>query len=179
MAGRHRTCAPRVSGGRSTVLSYSHTEWAELDRPELRDEDSNPDFHVQSVASSRLDDPGLRLADVSPGAKAERCCPCHSPTLRPWIAAARRARRLTSSYVEEFWSPYPRHSALNSQAKADAYSPSAFQRGTLRSLSLSGGASIRFSAFQAGHHLLIRPPQQPKRRPVWVALDWLVMRLAG
>jgi hypothetical protein len=24
VAGRHRTCAPRVSGGRSTVLSYGH-----------------------------------------------------------------------------------------------------------------------------------------------------------
>jgi hypothetical protein len=33
----------------------------------------------------------LRLDDsLSRSAEAERCCPCHSPTLRPWIAERRR-----------------------------------------------------------------------------------------
>jgi hypothetical protein len=69
---------PRVSGERSTGLSYGHLKvggagvepgalllirealWpAELPaRCELRDKDSNLDSHVQSVASCPLDDPG-------------------------------------------------------------------------------------------------------------------------
>jgi hypothetical protein len=30
VTGRSRTCAPRVSGGRSSELSYGHEEWARL-----------------------------------------------------------------------------------------------------------------------------------------------------
>ena len=147
--------------------------------PKLRDKDSNPDFHVQSVASFRLDDPGLRLADVSPGARAERCCPCHSPTLRPWIAAARRARRLTSSYVEEFWSPYPRHPSWNWQAKADAYSPSAFSaRKAEESFSLRRGLDS-IQCFSSWASPLDLAASATKKATRWVALDWLGMRLAG
>ena len=53
----------------------------------IRTKGSNPDLHVQSVASCRLDDPGMHLDH-------ERCCLCHSPSLRPWIDR--------SSYVEGF-----------------------------------------------------------------------------
>jgi hypothetical protein len=56
---------------------------------------------------------------MSRSAEAERCFPCHSPALRPWIAAL--AVSATASYVEGIWSR-----ALlplrNSQAKAAAYS---------------------------------------------------------
>src|SRR6185312_16878475 len=52
----------------------------ELPAREIRDKESNLDFHVQSVASCRLDDPGAKSS-------CELCFPCHSPTLRPWIAA--------------------------------------------------------------------------------------------
>jgi len=38
--------------------------------------------------------------------QAERCCPSHSPTLRPWIAGRRmRYPGWSTSYVEELWSP--------------------------------------------------------------------------
>ena len=79
---------------------------------------------VQSVASCRLDDPGKadgrracppstsydEVDAVAPqvaavcgsfmarSGNAERCCPCHSPALRPWIASL-------ASYVEGIWSP--------------------------------------------------------------------------
>jgi len=55
-----------------------------------------------------LDDPGVMCLRMSRSAEAERCFPCLSPTLRPWIACRRKrkvARR--SSYVEELWSPMP------------------------------------------------------------------------
>jgi len=38
--------------------------------------------------------------------QAERCCPSHSPTLRPWIAGRRmRYPGWSTSYVEGLWSP--------------------------------------------------------------------------
>jgi len=38
--------------------------------------------------------------------QAERCCPSHSPTLRPWITGRRmRYPGWSTSYVEELWSP--------------------------------------------------------------------------
>jgi hypothetical protein len=82
-------------------------------RVQIRDKESNLDLHVQSVVSCRLDDPGTRVAPLSVhlplreidaagvggsarkqalscpmtrSAEAERCFPCHSPTLRPWIS---------------------------------------------------------------------------------------------
>lgn len=54
--------------------------------------------------------------------KPERCCPCHSPTLRPWIAV--RPLR-TSGAVDVLrggaLEPDPRTPAGNWQAKAHAY----------------------------------------------------------
>ena len=92
----------------------------------------NLDLHVQSVVSSRLDDPGPREArsirapsttdpsevDAAPAnlpgtlnssvtpPHGERCCPSHSPTLRPWIDETEsRKLAVPPSYVEEYWSP--------------------------------------------------------------------------
>src|SRR5689334_20359187 len=79
---------------------------------QIRDKGSNLDLHVQSVASCRLDDPGMivcayvTLGALSCNRAAERCFPCLSPTLRPWIVdRPLRVRRRSSSYVEELWSP--------------------------------------------------------------------------
>src|SRR5205085_8827460 len=81
--------ARRVSTGRSTGLSYGHARWARLDSnqrrlvcwtstlarlsyspacvlEELRDKGSNLVFHVQSVASCPLDDPGTWWAPKRP-----------------------------------------------------------------------------------------------------------------
>jgi len=44
--------------------------------------------------------------------QVERCCPSHSPTLRPWITDRRvRYPRWSTSYVEELWSPSLAHLA--------------------------------------------------------------------
>src|SRR4051812_44098357 len=87
-------------------LSYSPTR-----SEELRDKGSNLGLHVQSVASCPLDDPGSQTGArscppstscgevdavapqvaavcwsfMSRTAETERCCPSHSPALRPWI----------------------------------------------------------------------------------------------
>jgi hypothetical protein len=106
-----RTTAPicRVYHRGAVALPSS-----QLSGPWIRDKGSNLDLHVQSVVSCRLDDPGtcgqkppLRPSPERPGrstqqasaarratarrslsrpAEAGRCFPCHSPTLRPWIA---------------------------------------------------------------------------------------------
>jgi hypothetical protein len=55
-----------------------------------------------------------------------------------------------------------------------------FQRAALEDLSLSGGASIRSSVFQAEHHLCFGvdcSPSDMKKATRWVALVWLAMRL--
>jgi hypothetical protein len=59
----------RVSDDRSP-LSYDHAGWARLD--------SN---------QRQLDDPGVSSLRCHVRFAAERCCSCHSPALRPWIAA--------------------------------------------------------------------------------------------
>ena len=85
---------------------------AHVIKEKLRDKGSNLGLHVQSVASCRLDDPGkadgrrscppstscgevdavapqvaaVRGSFMARSGNAERCCPCHSPALRPWIA---------------------------------------------------------------------------------------------
>lgn len=84
-----------------------------------------------------------------------QCCPCHSPTLRPWITA-RRVQALAESYVEGCWSP---SLICVSRLQAGQSSPP-LRDGVTRlpthaeGLSLSGGASIGVRAFQAEHHLL-------------------------
>src|SRR5690242_7919346 len=98
----------------------------------LRDKGSNLDLHVQSVASCRLDDPGMHVIH-------EPSCLCHSPTLRPWIDR--------SSYVEGFWSPALSCRPKKSKLKPKQYCSSLFRVEARRNLSLSGGASFTSSAF--------------------------------
>jgi hypothetical protein len=106
--GRNRTGVASISEKGSAI---------ELPATEIRDKESNLDFHVQSVASCRLDDPGAKSS-------CELCFPCHSPTLRPWITA--RAVSAGASYVEGLWSPSLGRSVRKAQAKADAIAMSSF-----------------------------------------------------
>ena len=71
-------------------------------------------------------------------------CSCHSPTLRPWIAAARPLPRV---FVEAFWSP-----ALVSRGKYAGKSSCHvcsvnYRVSAGEDLSLSGGASIQSLVF--------------------------------
>ena len=168
----------------------------------LRDKGSNLDLHVQSVVSCRLDDPGTvgvsihvprrerrcscgplraRSRPVSRRPYAERCCPSHSPTLRPWITDRRmRNPGWPTSYVEGLWSPSLAHVPGNSQAKAEANDQPPFRPPCGRSLSPSGGASIRSRLSQAEHHLSVVSVGhllETTKATRWVALDWLGMPL--
>ena len=159
----------------------------------LRDKGSNLDLHVQSVVSCRLDDPGTNgrrlhphpsagasmqrrtdsrrshASSVSPASKAERCCPSHSPTLRPWITDRRmRYPGWPTSYVEELWSPSLAHVAENQQAKAGAKYQHPFLSPYGRSLSPSGGASIRSrpsSSWASPRFVSVGHLQKRRRRP--------------
>ena len=67
-------------------------------------------------------------------------CPCHSPTLRPWIAGRVRARPRDDVIVEGLWSPSLVRAVRNSQAKAHANVRAQFQHRTQeRSFSLRRG----------------------------------------
>jgi hypothetical protein len=71
-------------------------------------------------------------------------CSCHSPTLRPWIAATLPLPRV---FVEAFWSP-----ALDSRWKSAGKSSRHIYSVNYRlpadeDLSLSGGASISVLGF--------------------------------
>jgi hypothetical protein len=90
--------ARRVSDGRSTGLSYGHTSgrgWTRtsglllvrqaLFAPELLARERMPSVH--SAGRSRRSGTAPAARAVARTAEAERCFLCHSPTLRPWIAA--------------------------------------------------------------------------------------------
>ena len=115
--------------------------------------------------------------------QAERCCPSHSPTLRPWITDRRmRYPGWTTSYVEELWSPSLAHVAGNRQAKAGAKYQHPFLSPCGRSLSPSGGASIRSrpsSSWASPRFVSVGHLQKRRRRPGWVALARAAMRLDG
>jgi len=67
-------------------------------------------------------------------------CPCHSPTLRPWIAGRECARPRDDVIVEGLWSPSLVRAVRNSQAKAHANVRAQFQhRAQERSFSLRRG----------------------------------------
>ena len=71
-------------------------------------------------------------------------CSCHSPTLRPWIAAAPLLPRV---FVEAFWSPalaYPWKYAGKSSSQYDSVN---YRVPAGEDLSLSGGASIQSLVF--------------------------------
>jgi hypothetical protein len=75
-------------------------------------------------------------------------CPCHSPTLRPWIAGRRRARQRDDVFVEGLWSPRLTHSLEIHRQKHTLMPKRNSSAERMSSLSLSGGASIRSRAFK-------------------------------
>ena len=86
--------------------------------------------------------------------KARRCCPSHSPTLRPWIA--RSAVCATGSGRPSWRRSGARRSPTfrKSAGKSHRYSNSVIYRAeTGEGLSLSSGASSRPGVSQAAHHL--------------------------
>src|SRR4051812_8128691 len=112
---------------------------------------------VEVVRSALRPPPGTgeidAAADRSNGlsrtADAGRCFPCHSPTLRPWIAVRRPTWRGFGARVSA-------RSWKKLHAKAHAGIPAGISARRARSLSLSGGASIRSKLVQAEHHLGFR-----------------------
>ena len=117
----------------------------------------------------RTDSRRSHASCVSPASKAERCCPSHSPTLRPWITDCRmRYPGWTASYVEELWSPSLAHITENRQAKAGAKYQHPFLSPCGRSLSPSGGASIRSrpsSSWASPRFVSVGHLQKRRRRP--------------
>ena len=135
MAGRSRTCTPRVSSGRSTGWSYDHEVWARLDsnqrplvcktsaqptellaRRRLWDKDSNLDLHVQSVASCRFRRSQTSVPSTSRTGDRRNCVIWTSlsrpvatercfPSRSPTLRPWIAAAATATSYVEEFWSP--------------------------------------------------------------------------
>jgi hypothetical protein len=113
VTGRGRTCVASRFRRALYRLSYGHVNlWPRLS------------VHLPSVEDrrSRRMPPGGHgrvLCLVRP--EPERCCPCHSPTLRPWIIV----RRLRISGTVDVLrggalEPDPRTTAGNWQAKAHA-----------------------------------------------------------
>jgi hypothetical protein len=84
---------------------------------------------------------------VSPAPMHGRSCSSHSPTLRPWIdplpTLGRRRLVLRGGVLEP---ESQRDSGKMSRQKPTHVFQRIFKRGAQRSLSLSGGASIRFSS---------------------------------
>ena len=121
---------------------------------------------------------------MSRPAEAERCFPCHSPTLRPWIAD-RRLRTLRAVAVLRGGALEPEPQTLRSEkahAKANANCQRVFPARALRVFLSQAGPRFDLELSQAEHHLLgfvrgVIAFGQQKRRPGWVALVWLAMRL--
>lgn len=97
-------------------------------------------------------------------------CSCHSPTLRPWIAAASQLPRVI---VEAFWSPALAYRCETRRQKQ----PSTEQRQLLRHsgrgpFSLRRGLDSVLDFLQAEHHLgwSCRFAFKQRRRPSRVAL---------
>jgi hypothetical protein len=155
-------------------LSYSPVRF--------RDKESNPDLHVQSVASCRLDDPGMKSCvclarrkptDVfqatrlpfNPGSPTAGCAraACRRPT---WRSFGARASSVGGK----------------SQDKADASFQRSFQRRAPRVFLSQAGPRFDLELLQAGHHLWFRHCTiafKTTKATRWVALDWLAMRLAN
>jgi len=91
--------------------------------------------------SGRAASPGRLEVSVTT-AECGRCCLCHSPTLRPWIARRAGYARPASSYVEELWSPSVGRCLEKCKLK-QTFIQRFLEPGSANGLSLSGGASIR------------------------------------
>jgi hypothetical protein len=83
----------RQSWSRTSNLLFVRKALSQLSYPpvRLRDKESNLDLHVQSVASSRLDDPGMSFIS----------CSVVQATRPPFDPGSAKS----PSYVEELWSP--------------------------------------------------------------------------
>jgi len=97
------------------------------------------------------------LTSAEPGAMsrtsvAVRCCPCHSPTLRPWIDH-RTAALLGEwpSYVEEFWSRSLAGHGENGWLKHTLIPKRHFRHDAPRVFLSQAGPRIDLWVFQAGH----------------------------
>jgi hypothetical protein len=74
-------------------------------------------------------------------------CPCHSPTLRPWIAGVRLRQPVPStSYVERFWSPSLLGRRKNRTLKQTLISSDLLQRRAARVFLSQAGPRFRSSA---------------------------------
>ncbi len=103
-------------------------------------------------------------------AEAERCCSCHSPTLRPWILS-HRLRTCAATVVLRGGAlePEPRRRYRKFACKSTRVFSCVIHAHGAEGLSLSGGASIRSSACSswASPRLgRISSPLERKRRPV-------------
>jgi hypothetical protein len=190
VAGRNRTCgAPRFRRALYR-LSYGHMHgrgWirtsglllvrqalspSELLAHELRDKDSNPDLHVQSVVSCRLDDPGSRWRGRSrasvhlPRGRSTQSRACRSsvtlsrsrtllfkPLAYPSTLDRRPGACRASSYVEELWSPSLARRPENRRLKHTLIASAYFQRRTPRVFLSQAGPRFDLDFVQAEHHL--------------------------
>jgi hypothetical protein len=104
-----------------------------------------------SISGSEID---ATAAPLSRSAQAERRCPSHSPTLRPWIAVHRmHMSKRTSSYVEGPWSPTSDARLPNWHAKARHKSLALFSTPQRAEDFLSqAGPRFDLELVQAEHH---------------------------
>lgn len=109
-----------------------------------------------------------------PGVKPSRCCPSHSPTLRPWIARVAVALPDLDVLRGGVLEPGARRRPVNTQAKAAVNSTAPFTASEAREgLSLSSGASIRSHVFSSWASLLLsfaRFASETTKATRWVAL---------
>ena len=104
-------------------------------------------------------------------ADAERCCPCHSPTLRPWITDHLLR---TSGAVDVLrggaLEPEPHAPFGKSPGKSTSVCQWFFPAVALRVFLSQAGPQFNLVLLQAGHHLLVPTltdrPQNDKGDPV-------------
>ena len=142
---------------RQALCRLSYSPW-------IRDKDSNPDLHVQSVASFRVRrSRSVPASPRTPGSTGVRAAARQavlsvpsstSPTVfsKPLAYPSTLDRLPPScaqptepSYVERSWSPIAARRVKNVMQKPMHLSKRTFHSRTRRALSLSGGASIRSS----------------------------------
>ena len=122
------------------------------------------------------------VASLSRRAEAERCFPCHSPTLQPWIGD-RRAAHIHRGRRPSWGGVGARASRTGSEIgriKQTLIASVYFQRAAPKVFLSQAGPRFDPRAVQAEHHLRSDVDDRPrtrKRRPGWVALVWFGMRL--
>src|SRR3954452_12940499 len=88
---------------------------------------------------------------MSRSARAERCFPSLSPTLRPWIDGSSNR---TSSYVEGLWSPISACRLEMRTLKLTLIRQKDFRRTAAEIFLSQAGPRVDLEPFQAEHHLL-------------------------